>query len=89
MKRRRKKSGYPEMPRVQYSKDRRIVLLDQQPLREEAGGEAKRFMREVNEHSETLAEFDRTIRPAFERWEAENLGPLLDEERRLNAKIAE
>lgn len=89
MKRRRTKSGYPEMPRIQYSKDRRIILLDQQPLREEAGAEAKRFMREVNEHSEKLAEFDRTIRPAYERWEAENLGPLLDEERRLNAKIAD
>ena len=77
------------MPRVRYSKDRRIVLLDQQPLREEAGGEAKRIMREVNEHAEMLAEFNRTIRPAFERWEAENLGPLLEEERRLNAQIAE
>lgn len=77
------------MPRVRYSKDLRIVLLDQQPLREEAGGEAKRIMREVNEHAEMLAEFDRTIRPAFERWESENLGPLLDEERRLHAKIAE
>lgn len=88
MKRRRKKSVCPEMPRVQYSKDRRIVLLDQQPLREEAGGEAKRFLREVHEHSEQLAEFDRTIRPAYERWETENLGPLLDEERCLNAKIA-
>ena len=89
MKRRRKPPRVPEAPRVRYSKDRRIVLLDQQPLREEAGGEAKRFMREVNEHSEKLAEFDRTIRPAYERWEAENLGPLLDEERRLNAKIAD
>ncbi|MFM8363796.1 MAG: hypothetical protein ACKOAS_01440 [Verrucomicrobiota bacterium] len=90
MSRRRPKSyGVPPPPRVQYSKDRRIVLLDQQPLREEAGGEAKRIMQEVNEHAEKLAEFDRTILPAFERWEAKNLGSLLDEERRLNAKIAE
>lgn len=90
MKRRRPKSfGVPTPPHVRYSKDRRIVLLDQQPLREEAGGEAKRIMREVNEHAEKLAEFDRTILPAFERWETENLGSLLDEERRLNAKIGE
>jgi len=89
MKRRRKPPRVPEMPRVSYSKDLRIVLLDQQPLREEAGGEAKKMMREVREHSEKLAEFDRTIRPAYERWEAENLGLLLDEERQLNAKIAE
>ncbi len=65
------------------------MLIDQQPLREEAGGEAKRIMCEVHEHAEQLAEFDRTIRPAYERWEAENLGPLLDEERRLHAKIAD
>jgi len=77
------------MPSIRYSKERRIVLLDQQPLREEAGGEAKRIMREVNEHAEMLAEFDRTMRPAYERWEAENLGPLLEEERRLHAKIAD
>lgn len=89
MKKRRKPPGWQEIPRVRCSADRRIVLLDQQPLREEAGGEAKRIMRQVHEHSEKLAEFDRTIRPAFERWETENLGLLLDEERRLNAKIAE
>jgi hypothetical protein len=74
---------------VRYSKDRRIVLLDQQPLREEAGGEAKRIMREVDEHAEKLAEFDRTILPSFERWETKNLGPLLDEEQRLHSKISE
>lgn len=89
MKPRRMPPRAPEMPRGHHCKDRRIVLLDQQPLREEAGGEAKRMMREVHEHSEKLAEFDRMIRPAYERWESENLGPLLAEERRLNARIAE
>jgi hypothetical protein len=89
MPRRRKPPRVSEMPSIRYSKDCRIVLLDQQPLREEAGGEAKRIMREVNEHAEMLAEFDRTMRPAYERWEAENLGPLLEEERRLHAKIAD
>jgi hypothetical protein len=90
MKRRRPKSyAVPPPPRVTYSTERRIVLIDQQPLREEAGGEAKRIMSEVHEHAEQLAEFDRTIRPAYERWEAENLGPLLEEERRLHAKIAD
>ena len=90
MKRRRPKSHRVPPPlRVSYSKDRRIVLLDQQPLREEAGGEAKRILQEVNEHAEKLAEFDRTILPAFERWESKNLGPILDEERRLNSKISE
>jgi len=90
MKRRRPRPyGVPPPPRVRYSLDRRIVLLDQQPLREEAGGEAKRILREVHEHAEKLAEFDRTILPAFERWESENLGTLLDEERRLKMKISE
>ncbi len=85
----RKPPRVPEKPSARYSTERRIVLIDQQPLREEAGGEAKRIMCEVHEHAEQLAEFDRTIRPAYERWEAENLGPLLDEERRLHAKIAD
>jgi hypothetical protein len=74
---------------VRYSKDRRIVLLDQQPLREEAGGEAKRILREVHEHSEKIAEFDRTILPAYERWESENLAGLLNEERQLVNKVSE
>jgi hypothetical protein len=91
MKKRRPRnpSAAPQETSVRYSKDRRIVLLDQQPLREEAGGEAKRIMREVSEHAEKIAEFDRTIQPAFERWETEHLGPILDEERRLNIKISE
>ena len=90
MKRRRLQSyGVPSPPPVRYSKVSSLVLLDQQPLREEAGGEAKRIMREVHEHAEKLAEFDRTIRPAYERWEAENLGPLLEEEQRLKSRISE
>ena len=71
------------------SHDRRLVLVDQSPLRESAGKEARKKMREVNKLSATLAEFERTIRPTYERWEREHLAPLLDEERRLTVKIAE
>lgn len=46
-------------------------------------------MREANKLSATLAEFDRTILPTYERWEREHLAPLLDEERRLAVKIDE
>ncbi|MBU6181727.1 MAG: hypothetical protein KGR46_02805 [Verrucomicrobia bacterium] len=73
--------------RVHVSGERRIVLLDQQPIREAASGEARKIMREIQGLNEALSEFDRTIRPAYERWERKNLAPLLDEERALKAKI--
>lgn len=73
--------------RVHVSGERRIVLLDQQPIREAASGEARKLMREIQGLNESLSEFDRTIRPAYERWERKNLAPLLDEERALKAKI--
>jgi hypothetical protein len=37
--------------------------------------------------SSSLEEFEKTILPAYMRWEEETLGPLLAEERQLNAKI--
>jgi len=76
-------------PRVQKpSADLRIVLIDQSPLRESAGKEARKKMGEVHKLSIKLEEFNRTIRPAYERWESEHLGPLVDEERHLSAKIS-
>jgi hypothetical protein len=67
---------------------RSIVLLDQQPIRDAASGEARRIMREIQGLTESLAEFDRTVLPAYGRWEAKHLEPLLVEERELNAKIS-
>ena len=85
--RRRRPPARPLRGGGRVSSERRIVLLDQQPIREAASGEARKMMREIQGLNEALSEFDRTILPAFERWERKNLAPLLDEERALKAKI--
>jgi hypothetical protein len=87
-KKRKPASSAPEPRFVKPSSDRRIILLDQQPLREEAGREARKKIGEMEKLNTSLSEFEKTIRPAYERWEAETLGPLLAEERHLIAKIS-
>jgi hypothetical protein len=44
-------------------------------------------MREAARLNESLSEFERTILPGYERWEQENLSPLLHEEKRLDQEI--
>jgi hypothetical protein len=89
MKKKRKKKPVTAEPRfVKLSSERRIILLDQQPLREEAGRAARKKIGEMEKLNTSLSEFEKTIRPAYERWEAETLGPLLAEERQLIAKIS-
>jgi hypothetical protein len=88
MKKRRKKTPPAPEPRfVKLSSDRRIILLDQEPLRAEAGRAARKKIGEMEKLSSSLEEFEKTILPAYMRWEEETLGPLLAEERQLNAKI--
>ncbi|MFM8830279.1 MAG: hypothetical protein ACKOHM_04650, partial [Spartobacteria bacterium] len=86
-KRRKKPSPAPEPRFVKLSSDRRIILLDQEPLREEAGRAARKKIGEMEKLASSLEEFEKTILPAYSRWEEETLGPLLAEERQLNAKI--
>lgn len=63
------------------------MLIDQTPLREGAGREARRKMREAARLNEVLSEFERTILPGYARWERANLCGLLDEEVRLDGEI--
>lgn len=87
-KKRKKLPATAEPCHVKLSSERRIILLDQQPLREEAGRAARKKIGEMEKLNTSLSEFEKTIRPAYERWEAEMLGPLLAEERHLIAKIS-
>ena len=88
MKKRRKPAPAAPEPRfVKLSSDRRIILLDQEPLREEAGRAARKKIGEMEKLASSIEEFEKTILPAYTHWEAETLGPLLAEERQLNAKI--
>lgn len=90
MKKRRKPApAAPETRSVNLSKDRRIILLDQEPLRAEAGRAARKKISEMQKLASSVEEFENTILPAYERWENEMLGPLLMEERQLKAKIAQ
>ena len=86
-KRRKKTPSVPEPGFVKLSSDRRIILLDQEPLREEAGRAARKKIGEMEKLGSSLEEFEKTILPAYTRWTEETLGPLLAEERQLNAKI--
>ena len=86
-KRRIHKPVGPDPSFVKLSSDRRIVLLDQEPLREAAGRAARKKIGEMEKLATLLDEFENSILPAYARWEAETLGPLLEEERQLNARI--
>lgn len=86
-KRRIHKPVGPDPSFVKLSSDRRIVLLDQEPLREAAGRAARKKIGEMEKLATSLNEFENSILPAYARWEAETLGPLLEEERQLNARI--
>lgn len=67
--------------------ERRLVPIDQTPLRKEAVGSARAAMREISRLNKTLEEFDRTIEPAYSRWERDNIGELLAREAELKARI--
>jgi len=89
IKRRKKARSGLDLSRPKDSHERSIVLVDQHPLREAAGQEAQALLREVDALHAALNEFDRTIQPNYERWESQNLAPLLEEERQLEYKISE
>ena len=71
------------------SRDRRLVLIDQIPLRRDAEKKALKGLRETVRLRETLVEYERQILPEYVRWENEAVGPLLAEERVLEAKLRE
>ena len=71
------------------SKDRRIILIDQIPLRKAAEKDALKGLRESAKLRATLEEFERRILPEYQRWEDVHLAPLLQEERAIEAKLQE
>lgn len=74
---------------TELSSDLRIVLVEQEPLRKKAGKDARKHMEKAAALEGELSEYERTILPAFNRWEEEHLGKLLAEEKSLDAKIAQ
>lgn len=89
MKKRRKSSeAISATSSVRLSSDRRIILLDQELLRGEIGRSTRKKIAEMEKLTISLEEFEKKILPAYERWELEIIGPLLNEERQLQAKMA-
>ena len=66
-----------------------MILIDQIPLRREAEKKALKGLRETVKLRDTLAEYERQILPEYVRWETEAVGPLLAEEREVEAKLRE
>ena len=68
---------------AELSTDLRIVLIEQGPLRRDA----RKQMEKAAALEGELSEYERTILPAFNRWEEEHLGELIAEEKSLEARI--
>jgi len=75
--------------KVVLSKDRRLILIDQMPLRRAAEKDALKGLREAAKVRGALDEFERRILPEYTRWEESHLTPLLAEEQAIEAKIYE
>jgi hypothetical protein len=65
-------SKRPTRPR-----ERRIVLLDQEPLRREAASQCRQAMTRLEQARAEWKRFEREDKPAFARWMAATFGPLL------------
>jgi hypothetical protein len=68
--------------------DRRIIALDDGPLRKRAATACQREMAKLDEARAELGRFKQEDRPAFARWMAARFGPLLTEIRD-NARLIE
>lgn len=85
----KKSKPYISAGKVVFSKDRRLILIDQMPLRRAAEKDALKGLREAAKVRTALEEFERRILPEYTRWEESHLSPLLAEERAIEAKIYE
>lgn len=66
-----------------------VVLLDAEPLRQQAAKEAIAAMKQTEKLKKDLDVFERVALPEFERWKASHFGALLTEQRLLKEKISE
>ena len=89
MKRRRSKIKRSPVPPIKRSKDRRLVRIDQGPLRQKAASECRQMLAKVEKARLEWKRFEREDQPAFGRWLAANFGQLLTELRELESRALE
>ena len=71
------------------SKDRRLVLLDQGPLRRKAASECSRAMARLEKAKSEWKRFQNEDKACFDRWMASTFGPLLSQVREIVAAVKE
>jgi hypothetical protein len=71
------------------SHDRRMVLLDQQPIRQKAASECSRALARLEKAKTEWNRFQKNDQPAFQRWMTSLFDPLLIQVRRLEAAVSE
>jgi hypothetical protein len=70
-------------------KERRLVVLDQGPLRKKASSECQKAMSRLEKLRVDWRRFDREDKPAFTRWMSATFGPLLSRTREVEELIRE
>ena len=86
---RKRKNNLPHVPPAGRSKDRRLVPIDQAPLRRKVATECSRMMARVEKTRMEWNRFEREDQPAFGRWMAAAFGGQLTRLRDLEALIRE
>jgi hypothetical protein len=71
------------------SHDRRMVLLDQQPIRQKAASECSRALARLEKAKTEWNRFQKNDQPAFQRWMTSLFDPLLIRVRGLEAAVSE
>lgn len=69
------------------SKDRRLVLLDQEPLRRKAASECSRAMARLEKAKTEWKRFQSEDKACFDRWMASTFGALLSQVREIEAAV--
>lgn len=77
------------MPPPARSHDRRLIKLDQGPLRQKAASECGRVMQKLEKARREWQRFEREDRPAFARWMAATFGAILTRLRELESQALE
>src|SRR4051794_6014037 len=89
VKTRQAKTRRSRVPLAKRSQDRRLICIDQGPLRQKAASECARLMARVEQARSEWERFGREDEPAFGRWMAATFGTTLTRLREMEARALE